>query len=223
MNGCNLEWQPTIRDIQWGPGLDTAGPTDLLALSGAVADAQATPLEPVPLDYDTRAVYDSRPVNAYDFNFCANNFIVNNNTLWAVGWQVPLGYRAVIREFEVQYDQDVGGQFGASLIFPLQGMYPSEFGDSPSTSGPVTPTVQTALAAAGFPLQNNAKAIGSGGKIKTFYIAEEGTWFGLEGISANIGVQGTCTVNAYGQFIPIRNEQLPFVIANQKPAGSVTS
>jgi hypothetical protein len=216
MNGCNLEWQPSIRDFQWGLGVDTPGPTDLLALSTAVAEMQATPLEPVSLDYDVRAVYDSRPINAYDFNFCANNLIVLQNTLWAVGWQVPLGYRAVVREFEVMYDQDVGGEFGASLVFPLQGMYPSDFALQPASAGPTTPAVLTALAAAGFPLQNNAKAIGSGGKITTFFIAEEGTWFGIQGISNNISVEGTVTINCYGQLLPIRNEQLPFVVGNQR-------
>lgn len=217
MNGCNLEWQPTIRDIQWGPGLDTAGPVDLLALEDAKTDMYQAPLVPEVLNYDVRAVYNSRPINAYDFNFCANSLIVNNNTLWVVGWQVPLGFRAVVREFEVQYDQDTGGPFGGSLVFPLEGMYPSTFGPNPQTSGPVTPTVQTALAGAGFPVLNNAKAIGSGGTIKTFFIVEEGAWFGIQGITSNIGSQGTCTINAYGNFIPIRDEQLPFVVGNQKP------
>lgn len=217
MNGCNLEWQPTIRDYQWGPGIDTAGPVDLLSLEDAKTDMYAAPLVPEVLDYDVRSTYDSRPINAYDFNFCANSLIVTNDALWVVGWQVPLGFRAVVREFEVQYDQDTGNQFGQSLVYPLEGMYPSQFAPNPASSGPTTPTVQTAVAGAGFPVLNNMKAIGSGGKIKTFFIVEEGTWFGIQGINNNLGgVQGTVTINVYGNMLPIRNEQLPFIVGNQK-------
>jgi len=216
---CNLEFSPTIHDYQWGPGLNFKdNAVDLVALSNAQEELDNTPLTPQPIDYGVRSTYDSRPINSYDFNFTATNIPSLPNFLWLTGWQVPLGYRAIVRKFEVIYDQDTGGPFGNSVIFPLQSLYPSATEDLPAGFPVTVPSYSTVVPAGnavGFPVPNNVKAIGSGGSIDTFFICEEGTWFGIQGINTNIATEGTVTINVYGNFLAIRDEQLPFVIGNK--------
>ena len=218
MNNCMLEWRLTIRDHQWGC-YDWAPAIDLLMLADAENDLAATPLDYQTLDYDVRSTYDSRPINAYDFNLCSGTLSgINSNIAWMVGWQVPLGYRAVVRRFDVQYDSDVGGPYGNSVIWPLQGLYPATVQPAPQLLAVSTPQFNMAVYTnneVGFPVPNNIKSIGSGGSIDVFFIIEEGTWFGLAGSNAN-QLNGTANVNVYGQLIPVRNEQLPYVVGNPK-------
>jgi hypothetical protein len=207
---CNLEWQPSIRDRCYGYDPNGEGTaSDLTALAGATAALAATPLADGPNNYSVRSTYDVRPVNAYDFNFSVLLFSVSNNVQWCVGWQVPLGYRAVIRRFEIQYDGDLGGAYGNSWIQPCISIYPTNesIDTSPISSNSGNPT----------PVPYNSEiAIGSGGEIETFFIAEEGSWFGLTGVNANLNLSGspTASVNCYGNLIPTGEMQLPFTIGN---------
>src|ERR1700678_4393973 len=53
------------------PDFYNASGADLLGDASATAAMYATPLGEPPSDFDVCSVYESRPVNAYDFNFSA--------------------------------------------------------------------------------------------------------------------------------------------------------
>jgi hypothetical protein len=69
MNGCNLEWAPSIRDFQWGVGPSTGIPADIAAIEGSVRALENTGLDPNPPMATVRATYDARLINSYDFAF----------------------------------------------------------------------------------------------------------------------------------------------------------
>ena len=156
----------------------------------------ATPLGAPPAGYDVRSVYDSRPVNAYDFNISLpeGSFAVSATSLLMTA-QVPAGYRMVPREWDI------------SLIN--------------ATYSVASPVVTASIWANGGFLPFNQgiviDTVGTAAPIKTFFLLEENSIFGM-----SITVEppatyqtGTVRVNVYGNLLPVTDVQLPFAIANK--------
>jgi hypothetical protein len=216
-----LEWQPYIQDKQWGPGLNYDFIPSDLADVDALKDALAeTPVGDGPTNYDVRATYDSRLINSYDFHFAQLNVDVAFDEIWTIGFMVPFGYRAVVRKIKVIYDNDLGGPVGNSWIVPLANTTPP--GSSVVTTFSPYGNVQQFFASSttvafGSGVPNNTQIpIGAGDTVDTFFLVEEGTWFGVMGQDSNLATIGTTTasMDIYGQLIPSENMQLPFAIGN---------
>lgn len=215
-----VEWQRYIQDIQWGPGDNYAFiPSDLIALEACKDALENTPVADGPRDYDVRATYDSRLINSYDFNFAQLNLAVLFDEIWTIGFQVPFGYRAVVRKFKITYDNDVGGPIGNSWVVPLANTTP------PGNTDIVTQSLWGGLnqffiansVGAGSAVPNTTQIpIGPDGEVDCFFVVEEGTWFGMLGENANLVQVGspTMSINIYGNLIPSENMQLPFAIGN---------
>lgn len=162
---------------------------DLLNDSSSLNSMQAAPLGEPPSDFDVRCVYDSRIVNAYDFNY---SFVFPNASSglpWQVAFNVPNGYRAVPRKWAVEFDVLPVGPLGENIVSLQQNN-------------------------ANVP--NNANIIvglGTDEPIESFFLCEENTTFGLSGVvNANTNVN----VNVYGNLIPVTDVALPLSVSNQK-------
>lgn len=218
----NIEWQPYIQDKQWGPGInyDQLPSADLIDLEALKDDLENAPLGDGPNNYDVRATYDSRLVNSYDFHFAQLNALVIFNEIWTAGFMVPYGYRAVVRKIKVVYDNDLGGPYGNSWIIPLANTTPP--GSAVITVNSPYGNIQqffysSTSIATGSGVPNNTQIpVGAGDTIDTFFLVEEGTWFGCMGQDSNIEPIGapTMSIDIYGQLIPSENMQLPFAIGN---------
>jgi hypothetical protein len=171
---------------------DYAG-SDLVQDAPSIYAMERTPLGEPPVDFDVRCVYDSRPVNAYDFNL-SQSFATTSSapTIWSMQFVAPLGYRMIPKKFEILYDPVPPGPVVNSTVSILQ--------------------QQTGL-------NNNQNiVVGGGGTVDTFFIVEEQTTFGITGTNTNTGgltqtLNGV--VNVWGQMIPVLDVALPFTAANK--------
>jgi hypothetical protein len=180
-------------DWQTGASLDQPG-SDLLGDDTAVTAMQATPLGEPPIAFDVRSTYDSRPVNAYDFNFSQNQAEVSGGSVLIFLFNVPVGYRAVPRKWSVMLSiptSPTSGNFN-EISFQTNG------GGVPNNQGII---------------------FGSGGTdepIETFFLCEEQTTFGCTlDLGPTISSGGQAVVNVYGNLIPVTTVALPFSIANE--------
>lgn len=81
------------------PADPTAIPADMVQQSGSRKDARGLALGSPPSDYGVRSVYDSRPVNATDFNvFTTMSLGCGGSPFVPSGFVVPQGYVAVWRK-----------------------------------------------------------------------------------------------------------------------------
>lgn len=183
-------------DYQAPASLDESG-ADVLQADASIGAMLQTPLGEPPSNFDVRAVYDSRPVNAYDFNYSASPSTTGSGANgWVATFQVPNGYRAVPRKWSIHYDTIAGGASANSTASIQQG---------------------------GAALPNNANIIvgmGTDEPIETFFLCEENTSFGITGINSNIltlnpGQNYTANVNVWGNLIAVTDVALPFSIANE--------
>lgn len=184
------EWQTNA-------SLDVPG-ADLLGQEAATQAMQATPLTPPDVDFEVRSVYDSRPINGYDFNFSGTAEIDVNSSetgTWNVTFDVPTGYRAVPREWDVFFD------IPPTVIASKNVVSIQQQNANIPNNGPII------------------VGMGTGARpIKTFFVCEENTTFGIEGTltnSANSTQTTTISVNCYGNLIPVSDCALPFTIADQ--------
>ncbi len=189
----NPEWTEAVEDFQMPPDMRDTGASDMGAVAVSIAELDRTPLGEPRVGFDVRCVYDSRPVNGYDFNFSATATAVTTGN-WQVTFNVPNGYRIVPREWEIVYD---GAPTGANKNS--------------------TVTIQQT----GANLPNNGPIIigtGTTHPIKTFFVCEENTTFGIIGRNTNL-VAGTLDVNinVYGNLLAVSDVALPFEVANKKP------
>lgn len=83
------------RERQYGPDVHTT-PGDQLRTQSAVDNMQSAPRGEPPKAFDVRAVYDSRPVQGFDFNITASD-AVGERTTFVLGFEVPSGYVCVLR------------------------------------------------------------------------------------------------------------------------------
>jgi hypothetical protein len=186
-------------DWQTNASLDIPG-ADLLGQEASTQAMQATPLTPPNVDYEVRSVYDSRPINAYDFNFSAATEFTSppdpgTIATWEATFTVPTGYRAVPRDWDVFFDTPPNVIASKSTVTLQQ-------------QGAAVPN-------------NGPMIIGMGTgptPIKSFFICEENTTFGIQG-SINVGVNSTqsstISINVHGNLIPVTDCALPFTIADQ--------
>lgn len=185
-------------DWQTEASVDVPG-ADLLQDDASLTAMQQAPLLIPDVDFEVRSVYDSRPINAYDFNFSGTSAFAGegepNVQEWSVEFQVPKGYRAVPREWDV-------------------------FFDSPPTV--LAKNSRVSLEQQGAAVPNNSGIIvgmGTGSRpIKSFFVCEENTTFGISGVVTlpnNSTQASTISVNCYGNLIPVNDCALPFTIADQ--------
>jgi len=192
MYNGNLEWSLTIRDFQSDPEFFD-GPQDLQTAQDSIDAMQSAPLGEPSAQYDARAVYDSRPVNAFDGLF-SGSVDATNAAPWVINFEAPLGYRVVPREWQVSYDAPGSGPLANSQVtILLQGAALPYNG--PLTIGP-----------------------GTTDPIETFYVVEEGATFGMSGVNTNIAAGGTTAyVNVRVNLIPVTLDQLSYAVENRKP------
>lgn len=165
---------------------------DLLQDAASTRAMLSAPLGEPKVDFDVRSVYDSRPVNGYDFNFSAVTLTIGGG--WKVQFQVPSGYRVVPREWEVAFDVVIPGSAVNSTASIQQN------GAQLPNNGPIV------------------IGMGTDEPIKTFFICEENTTFGIAGENTNIGgpvAEANVIVNVYGNLIPVTDVALPLSIANE--------
>lgn len=190
------EWSSERGDVQAPPDSSGINAGDLSNADTAVAEMQRTPLGEPKTEYDVRSIYDSRPVNAYDFNFSqvVNSTFGTLGTSFLITFQTPTGYRAVPKEWDVQL--------------------------SPPYTGNVPATTQLFLQQGGLDLLNNGPieiGMGTFFPIKSFFICEEQTTFGVRGTTNLIGsVAQPITVKVWGTLIAVSDAALPFSIANKR-------
>lgn len=103
----------------------------------ARADQEATPLGAPPKPVDVRSVYDTRPINAFDFNIPATVATVSTATNVTAFFQVPEGFIAVLRNFDIWFEPNPVGVNKSNFNWSLQlngGDYPYNiavpFGDA---------------------------------------------------------------------------------------------
>lgn len=172
--------------------------SDLLQDASSTQAMLEAPLGEPKSDFDVRCVYDSRVVNGYDFNYSAA--ITGSSSVgWEATFNVPNGYRIVPREWIVQFDTVFSGQAKNS-----------------------TATIQQGGAA----LPNNGPIIigmGTNDPIKTFFLCEENTTFGIAGFNFNANTGYTGAVTVYGNLIPVTDVALPLAVSNQQKMLSATT
>lgn len=192
MYNGNLDWSLTIRDVQYGP-LMFQGPADLQTVMESVYGMQAAPLGDPNQPYDARAIFDSRPLNAFDGVFSAVLSVGPGEWPEPIEFTAPLGYRVVPREWTVSYDAPgTGINANSTVTILLQGSALPYNG--PITIGP-----------------------GTTSPIETFFLVEEGATFGMTGSNSNISVGSTNVyVNVRVNLIPVTLGQLPYSVQNRK-------
>jgi len=188
----NGEYEDEIGDTQAGPDFNV-GPADVGNTEQQLAALARAPLGEPPVGFDVRCTFDSRIVNSYDFLLSATLMDgLNSGAPWIVTFQVPNGYRMIPREWEVYFDNPPSGLASNSTV-TLQ-----QQGAAIPNNGPI--------------------AIGSGTSdpIKTFFLCEENTNFGMTGHNSNL-TSGIITgyVRVYGNLIAVSDVALPFAAANK--------
>lgn len=166
-------------------------PPDLHDTSGNLAGAKErevarTGLGEPPNFYDVRCVYDSRPVNGYDFNI-STQLVAHQLTF--VDIVVPNGYRAVPREWTIDFVPIPVANVNDIIFFPQSN---------------------------GADVPNNSRMIGSGGVVKTFFVVEENAVFNARFQDPGGLITGTAYVQIYGNLLPVTGVALPFEVSNRK-------
>ena len=191
----NQEWSEARGDFQYPPDMADTGPSDMAAAAQSQSDMERTPLGEPRVAFDVRCVYDSRPVNGYDFNISVVVTPVTTGTSgsWQTTFNVPNGYRIVPREWDIQYDSvaNVGGKASQSIVTLQQN------GANLPNNGPII---------IGF---------GTAHPIKSFFICEENTTFGISG-SFRTTSSSDVIVNVYGNLLAVTDVALPFEVTNRK-------
>lgn len=152
-----------------------------------------TPLGTPPDCYDVRSVYDSRPVNATDFNIIGSfNFVGEGAVTTIIDMEVPEGYIGVLRQVHVWFE-------------PVYGQNRSDVSASFTLNG------------ADVPYNQNLFVGGDTDDLETFILGNEFNRLGLR-ITLNDGLlpddDFMCYVKFYGNFLLKSNRPLPAEIAN---------
>lgn len=101
------------------------------ALNKARDDASRTPLGQPPKPVDVRSVYDTRPVNAFDFNIPATAATASTDSQASLFFQVPEGFICVLRNFDIWFEPTPIGLERSAFLWSLQlngGDYPYNIG-----------------------------------------------------------------------------------------------
>jgi hypothetical protein len=181
------EFAEQREEWQFSADYEQAG-SDLLLDDAAVASMQAAPLGEPPSDFDVRCVYDSRPVNGYDFNYSAQVSIASG-VAWSTAFNVPNGYRIVPRKWQVQFDSLPLGPLAGNFVSLQQN------GANVPNNGPII------------------VGMGTDEPIESFFLCEENTTFGISGVANQ---NTNANINVYGNLIPVTDVALPLSVSNQK-------
>jgi hypothetical protein len=184
------EFADQIGDYQATSVYEIPG-ADLVGQAAATAAMFQSPIGEPPTDFDVRCVFDSRIVNGYDFNFSAA-IAGTSSAGWSATFTVPNGYRIVPREWTVQFDNVFSGASANS-----------------------TATIEQQGAAVPYN-QNIIIGMGTDEPIKTFFLCEENTTFGIAGFNGNAITPYTGSITVYGNLIPVTDVALPLSVSNQQ-------
>jgi hypothetical protein len=170
---------------------------DLLQDASSETALSQTPLGEPRQAFDVRAVFDSRFVGSYDFNFSAE-FVTTaaGGAVPAIEFNVPQGYRAIPRKWEVllTVPTAAGGVFN-NISF--------------NYNNAAVPNNQQILFGLG----------GTEDPIETFFLCEEQTQFGATITLGAATIGGFGVLTCHGNLIPVNSNALPFSIANQTAGG----
>jgi hypothetical protein len=184
------EFAEQREEWQFGAEYEQPG-ADLLQDDARVAAMQAAPLGEPQSDFDVRCVYDSRPVNGYDFNF-SEQVSISSGVSWTATFNVPNGYRIVPRKWQVQFDSLPLGPLAGNIVSLQQN------GADVPNNGPII------------------VGMGTDEPIESFYLCEENTTFGITGVTQQ---STNANVNVYGNLIPVTDVALPLSVSNQRKLG----
>jgi hypothetical protein len=158
-----------------------------------------TPIGPIPFAYDVRAVFDSRPVNGYDFNIVVSTSgeLVNPIT---ISFTVPNGYVAVLKRV-------------------------ISFIESPIPASALRSDVLLTLLLNQGVVPNNANipvGIEQDDLVRCFVIADQGSVLSARLVvsAAILALTPTYTIQFYGNLLQKTNIPTPFEVAN--PTHKVT-
>jgi len=209
-----MEWRDSefLAQREHQAGADLSSASDITSQGGKVADMAATPPGEPPVDYDVRSVYDSRPVNARDFNFSLSQLGTVSGSGAIVfpefDFVSAIGWRFVVLEWDIIFSPSLG-TIGGSVY---------------------QNTVVNLLGGGGVadPFNSNI-VIGPNGTgeepIKTFMLVEENTRFGLTLVNTDttltIAATAEAIVTVHGNALPVTDVQLPYQIANPVGRGKV--
>jgi len=184
------EWSFERGDV--GAAGDTgSGTFDMGGEIASTLSMQRTPLGDGPTNYDVRSVWPVRPIAGFDFNYNFSGTTVPLGTTtaqWTTTFVTPIGYRLIPLIWDVNYD------------FP---------GSGPAANS----TVSLQNNGIGVPL-NQGIIIGAGGQVRSFFIVEENTQFGIIGANSNNSGTGNININCYGYVVPVTDVSLAFSVAN---------
>lgn len=172
---------------------DVGKASDLAALARA-------PLGEPLIDYNVRSIYDSRPVNGYDFNVIETadiNSSMSNPSIYLT-FEVPSGYIGVLRKIE----------------FWTNGL-PNVSRQSVTLSPVANSQIQRFNTAA------VGNATGQGAPVECFVIADERQQLGARIDWGASPASISLYVQLYGNFLLKTGRAAPFEIANQ--AGGVSA
>lgn len=182
------------REQQFPPDFN-AGPADMARAKTLTADMYATPPGEPPSDFDVRSIYDSRPVNAYDFNLVGNSGeIAAGPNSATVLFTVPNGFVAIPRKWIIWYEPGV--------VFTS----PSDSLATIITSGADLPYN------ADIPIDDYTDS-----PLETFYVVNENQEFGVRiAYSDAVPANTIIFVHVYGNLLPKVGAVAPqFQVANE--------
>lgn len=177
------------RNRQLPADLDQSAPYN--ANARARADFDVTPVGTPPVCYDVRSVFDSRPVNTYDFHITQSGAFLTTNVASVVEMSVPEGYMAILRGIEAWIEPAPPGpdRSDVSMTVQLNG------GDYPNNAGML-------IGAA------------TDGLIPMFLLADEFNRIGVRLVLPSLGFAGASFVHFYGNFVLKTDRAYPFEVAN---------
>lgn len=156
----------------------------------ARADFDVTPVGTPPVCYDVRSVFDSRPINAFDFHITGFGAIASTDHSVVVEMTVPEGYCAILRGIEIWFEPTPLGVNRSDVFFSLQ----LNGGNYPYNSLPIGP--------------------GTTDLLPMFMLADEFNRIGALITFSNFSADAGCYVHFYGNFLLKTERALPFEVAN---------
>jgi len=170
-----------------------------------------------PQQYDVRSIYDSRPINATDFNLSISNFSAENaGGVWNGNFcdftfTVPNGYVAVLRELHHSFTPPpvIAGRSEVTASFLINGaLYQQPVQFAADNLGDSDLALQTVT---DIPIGLESDDI-----LQGFVIADQGQTLGvrIKVTAAIAAVEPVCHAHLYGQLLQKTGRPAQFEIAN---------
>lgn len=173
-------------------------PPDVANYEAAGLAMRAAPAGEPPDDYNVRSVYDSRPLNGFDFNITDSAPFVSSN-LEILTFDVPQGYVCVLRHI-------------------------TYFVTNPPAINSLQDVLGTLRRANADVAYNIDIPIGAARELDCFLIADEFEEVGFKVTSTGVYQDASNIVaHFYGQFLLKTNIPAPFEIANRAGEGSIST